>query len=161
MKINKDLLRQFYQDGTVSKNFKLEEFVNDKTYKEFGLQSIRFIDLKLIDIAQAIRYYIMQPVIINGMIGDVIFDNSGYRDPDCEIGAFRSAHKLGKAIDIKIPSISKQEGRQLYDEILQQRHPLNEQLTMLGLTAVEDFNKTRTWIHLSVETRLEPGIAIL
>ena len=68
---------------------------------------------------------------------------SGYRSELCTIGASKSAHKLGKAIDPKgdekaLFKIVTDNAKAFYD---------------LGLKRLEDIKITNGWLHMDTETR--------
>jgi hypothetical protein len=69
------------------------------------------------------------------------FHESAFRLPDTKTGARFSQHKLARAFDVRSPDL---EEREIYDELA-----TNQKLYMeLGLTTLEDFESTRTWVHM-------------
>lgn len=127
----------------VSEDFILQEFVDPETYKRFGDKSIWFIDPKIIDIAQLIRNLTHKPVTINNWEWGGVYKESGLRSLTTTTGAKYSQHKYGRAIDIKVEGMSVQE---VYNIIMQNI----EIFRAVGLTTIEDIDKTPTWLHLDV-----------
>jgi len=139
----------------VSKNFNLDELINPTIYKRWGAKSIRYIDPRLIWIAQYIRDEIQRPVTINNWANGRTFKNSGLRwYKENKYGDY-SRHLFGSCIDIKVKNLS---GRDLYLFVLDHFEELNN----LGLTTVENYKFTRSWLHLSTETtfKIENGVLI-
>ena len=145
----------------VNRNFYLDEFVDPVTYFTEPDNGLSKIDPSLIDLVQLLRDLYGKPISINGwwkhlpenMDDPVAFlqwceDNkvpvwSGLRTGLCKIGASKSAHKLGKAIDPKGPEdeffkIVKDNAQRFYD---------------LGLRRLEDTSITKGWLHMDTEER--------
>jgi len=126
----------------VSKNFTLQEFVPQEVWLDYGSGSIRFLDSRLFELAQMFRDIYEKPITINDWMSGGSFNFSGFRPPDCTIGAPLSAHKMGRAIDIKIRGVSSAD---VIKNIID-----NEVLYFnAGLKAIE--LGTDGWVHLSVE----------
>lgn len=77
---------------------------------------------------------------INPLTGSLVAGqlNGGWRPPECPIGAPRSAHKLGQAVDIHDPDGD-------LDNWVNSNH---QHLVMLGLY-LEHPSATRGWCHLA------------
>lgn len=134
----------------VSHDFDIREFVSPETWKKHGYKSIRFIDQRVIFIAQLLRSISAKPVIINNWHYShkhKIYTLSGYRPPDTKIGVTESQHKFGRAIDVKVVGMTAQE---VYDLVLDN---LNEFIS-IGLTTIEDIRFTPTWNHLDCRNSL-------
>ena len=74
---------------------------------------------------------------------DTVRKFSGFRPAHCPIGAKRSAHKLGKAFDIKGDSFE-------YESVIKEN--VKQFLTM-GLKRIENPKITRGWLHMDTEER--------
>lgn len=147
----------------VSKDFYLDEFIDPVTYFTDADNGLSKIDSSLIDCVQLLRDIYGSSISINGwwkhLPADMaVFDAaaflgvmeakkvpvwSGLRTSLCKIGAPKSAHKLGKAIDPKgdeqaFFKIVKDNARQFYD---------------LGLRRLEDISITNGWLHMDTEER--------
>jgi len=152
----------------VSKNFNLKEFVSPLTWRRFGLKSIWFIDPKIIVIAQLLRDITGASVTINDWHLEGRYKYSGYRPPFIvrikkifanrfepiktlsaflkivkryKIGAAESQHKMGRAIDVKVEGLRSVE---VYNIVMAH----SAEFIKAGLTAIEDVEKTPTWVHL-------------
>ena len=131
----------------VSQNFVLQELVNPEVFNEFGELSIWFIDTKMIAVIEKVRALVREEdndavILINNWHKGGQFRDSGYRDPNAKIGAFRSQHKLGKAFDLKV--LGGLTNKRLYEIILENK----AELISLGLTTLEDIAMTATWVHI-------------
>lgn len=126
----------------VSSNFILQEFIDPVTFKEHQNDSIKLIDKRLVDIAQYVRTLTGLSCIINNWHLNGSYSESGLRRKDSKTGAKYSAHKEGKAIDLKISNWS---GKKMYQFILENLNPLYS----LGLRQIEHFEVTPTWLHLA------------
>ena len=145
----------------VSKDFFITEFVPRLIWNEYGSDSIRFIDLKLIYIAQYIRDWFNQPITINNWFEGGKYNESGYRLPGTVTGSWLSAHKARMAIDIKFSSI--ETNRTVYEAITGSiKTKFYRDLQDLGLTAVESNALTKDgWLHLTTENWGLPHIKII
>jgi uncharacterized protein YcbK (DUF882 family) len=123
----------------VSKNFRLEEFVGPKAFKERGNNSIQLIDFKNIVIAQFIRDWFDAAMTINDWYKQGKFTERGLREIDSTTGARYSQHRFGRAIDFTLQGFTAAEIR---EEILK------NQLAFMakGLTCIEA--DTPTWVHV-------------
>ena len=124
----------------LTENFVIQEFVPPEVYKIFGVNSIWFIDFKVVSIAQWLRDYHNSPVTINNWHVGGKYTESGFRY-NTSLGASFSQHKYGRAIDVKIKDV---EPNQIRDSIVDNF----EELRDLGLTTIEA--GTKTWVHLDV-----------
>ena len=125
----------------ISKNFLLQEFVPKAIYKLYEGKSTWFINPKIIQIAQELRYASGVPIIINNWHIGGVYNQSGYRVPETVIGAKLSQHKLGNAIDVRSNEVTPIE---LMNVVLSKK----DLFMQLGLTAMEDVTATKSWLHL-------------
>lgn len=127
----------------VSTNFFADEFLYP------GETDINKIDRRLIDIAQFIRTKTGKSVTINNYATGGQYKESGLRDPNTSTGASKSAHKVGKAIDVKIAGMN---GQQMY----QWAKDHQKELYALGVRQIEHYSLTASWLHLA--TRGQEGM---
>jgi hypothetical protein len=119
----------------VSKSFFADEFLYP------GETDINKIDLRLIEVAQWVRDTTGKPVTINNYATGGQYKESGLRDVNTATGAKKSAHKEGKAIDIKVKGMT---AKEVYDWCLD--HQM--ELYAMGIREIEDTKYTPTWTHL-------------
>ena len=147
----------------VSKNFFLDEFIDPFTYFNTPDNGLSKIDNRLFAIAQKLRELVGKSMSINNwwsyyeankksMSIEKIIMNieksslskwSGLRTERCSIGAAKSAHKLGFAID------PKGSGKELFSIVEKNAKAFHE----LGVRRLEDTTITPTWLHLDTWER--------
>jgi len=128
----------------VSKNFDIKELVPREVYQRFGDSSVWFLDQKAIQVLQQLRDTFGTCVVNNWSSGGK-FNYSGFREPDCSVGASFSQHKFGRAFDCKFTKATADEVR---ESILKNQKKFMEQ----GLTTIEDGQFSPTWLHF--DTRI-------
>jgi hypothetical protein len=126
----------------VSKSFFADEFLYP------GETDINKIDLRLIEIAQWLRDTLAKPVTINNYATGGQYKESGLRSLTTTTGAKRSAHKEGKAIDIKVKGMT---AKEVYEFCL--KH--SDTLYAMGVREIEDQRFTPSWLHLSTRGNWE------
>jgi len=99
------------------------------------------VDSKLVIVAQWIRDTLGKPVTINNYATGGQYKESGLRDINTTTGAKKSAHKEGKAIDIKVKGMT---AKEVFDWCLD--HQI--ELYAMGIREIEDNKYTPTWTHL-------------
>lgn len=124
----------------ISKHYIIEEFVPPVVHKQFGERSLWFIDQRLALFGDWLCDRFGEHATVNNWHLGGPKVNSGYRDPNCPEGAFRSAHKRGIAADYKLRNVSSEEVR---SEIRKNFAELNR---MFGLSTIE--KDTPTWVHV-------------
>ncbi len=132
----------------LNKYFIIPEFVPPEIFDKFGVNSLRFIDPRLITIAVFVREKTGLSVTINDWFWGGQFQNSGYRTPECSEGADLSAHKRSVAVDLKIKNWGKKEWKVFVKEN-------KRELIKLGATAIEDLDYTENWLHITTECFIE------
>ena len=100
------------------------------------------VDPKIVIVAQWIRDQLGKPVTINNYATGGKYKESGLRDVNTTTGAKRSAHKEGKAIDIKVKGMT---AKEVFDWCLD--HQM--ELYAMGIREIEDNKFTPTWTHLA------------
>jgi hypothetical protein len=118
-----------------TKNFYQDEFV-------FEGGDFNLMDSKIIVVAQWLRDTLGKSVTINNYATGGQYHESGLRSLTTTTGAKKSAHKEGKAIDIKVAGMS---AKEVYDWCLD--HQM--ELYSMGVREIEDQRYTATWVHLS------------
>lgn len=138
----------------VSENFTLQEFIDRETYQRFGANSIWFIDQRIITIAQLVRDRFGVPVTINNWITGGKYNLSGFRPPSTKIGASLSQHKFGRAVDLKLKGVDPVELSQDIQENF-------EIYKKVGLTTIENVEKTPSWLHADARWHNEETLKIV
>lgn len=135
----------------ISEHFVIQEFVNPETYAEHKEDSIDFIDKKLIDIAEFVRVDLGVAVTINNWHTGGQFKESGLRDSNTKTGSKKSAHKSGKAIDVKVKGMT---GNMWYEFVKRNAKNLYD----LGLRRIEDKSLAISWCHMDTKEHGEPHV---
>lgn len=135
----------------VSPHFVLQEFIDPVTFEQEGEHSIDLIDKKLIDIAEFIRTDIGLPVTINDWHTGGQYKESGLRNKNTTTGAKKSAHKLGKGIDVKVKGYG---GKEWYEYVKKNAKKLYD----LGLRRIEDKKIATTWCHMDTKEHGKKGV---
>lgn len=120
----------------VSKNFYADEFLHPEE------TDINKIDLRLIDVAQWLRDTLAKSITINNYATGGQYKESGLRSQTTTTGAKKSAHKEGKAIDIKVSGMT---AKDVYEFCLRNSDTLYE----MGIREIEDQRFCPSWVHLS------------
>ena len=124
-------------------NFTLQEFIDPDTYKKYGTSSIWFIDPRIVNLAQFIRERLGKPCTINNWTSGGQYQLSGFRPPECTIGAKLSQHRFGRAIDLKVKDMTADEVR---EDIISNYDVYKK----VGLTTIEDGAYAPTWCHIDI-----------
>lgn len=121
--------------------FKPEELVSKLFYDRFEDKNGIYLlfDDNLKETIEVIRSEIDRPMICNNWAKQGQFQQRGFRSYDCSIGAPKSAHKEGKAIDFDIVGYTAEQARNLIVQrcIKKLTHPIRIE---------EGVN----WIHIDV-----------
>jgi len=121
--------------------FHIEEFVPKETFEKWGEKSIWFINPNIVLFSQWLKTTLDDvSVVINDWKWGGSYNYSGYRPPDCAIGAKESSHRRGIAVDIKIKGYHPERIRDL---IRQNFQMLNERFGVTGYEVGTD-----TWVHV-------------
>lgn len=119
----------------VSNKFYLHEFVSKEIYASWGKRSVWFLDQRLFLLAQFFRDRFGETIINNNE-----YNYSGFREPECKVGAKLSQHRFGRAMDLKFKNATVQE---VYKDVIE-NYDLYKRF---GLTTLENIEKTPTWLH--------------
>lgn len=98
-----------------NKYFKVKELVSSKIYKEYGDDAIKFLDPKALEVLENVREILNVPLICNNWAAGGSRNYSGYREPECSIGAKNSMHKQGKAFDLISTKLTAKEMREILE----------------------------------------------
>lgn len=138
----------------VSPNFYLDEFIDPVTYDRFGAKSQRYIEPNIIKAAQYLRGITGLSITINNWATDGAYKESGLRNFETSTGAKYSAHKFGRAADLKIGDLSSFE---MWELIKANTDVLMNDCGILRVEAPEfTMGKHRSWIH--VDTLFNGGL---
>ena len=112
----------------------------DMVAKEKHLQKgWSLLDNKLLETIDVVRDIIGLPLICNTWFQNGERRNSGYRSAGCTVGAAKSQHKLGKAVDLICSKMSAEDMRR---KIIQHQDKLPYPIRM-----EDDVN----WLHIDVK----------
>lgn len=129
----------------ISDSFFLDEFIDPVTYDRFGAKSQRYIDPNIIKAAQYLRSITGIPITINNWATGGAYKESGLRNFETSTGAKYSAHKFGRAADLKIGDLTSFD---MWDLVKSHEETLLEDC---GIRRVEDpeftKGKHRSWLH--------------
>ena len=131
----------------VSNNFVIQEFVPKETY-DLRFPSVWFIDERVIKIAQFMRDRFKCAMFINSwhLQPRNSLSYRGFRPfsgAGAKVGSKYSQHRWGRAFDHHCVGISVQE---VYADIMNNIDLYHDQ----GVRAVENIDKTPTWIHIDI-----------
>ena len=130
----------------IALNFSIQEFVDQKTFQTFKVNSKWFIDEKIVDIAQALRTYFDRPMTINNWHTGGGFQARGFRPRHSEVGASFSQHRYGRAIDFDINGITADEVREEIIQIVDHGKEVpTECVAIVGINAIE---LDTAWVHI-------------
>lgn len=126
----------------VSNHFDIREFVPRSLYEAEGCRAIRHLDLRLINVIEAIRALCgNKPIRVNDWHYGGRFQYRGFRPADSTVGAARSMHKQGKALDFDVIGMTAEQVRGVIR--------LNQiELLKLGLTRIE---RGVSWVHIDLK----------
>jgi len=124
----------------VSEHFDIREFVSKATWERNGVDSIKLIDKRLIDLAEFYRKYFGSAVTINNWHTGGNFQNRGFRDFDSNVGGKTSMHRTGQAFDCNIKGYTIAD---LHKAISKDQNSFYN----AGLRRIEDIKDAPTWLH--------------
>ena len=125
--------------------FKLEELFPPELMSMPPEYLWGLMDENLLVVLDRLRIAIGKPITINNWKTGGQYKWSGFRTNTCKIGAAKSAHRKGQAVDLKIKGMTPAEVLEFiisrYDEFPE-------------IKRVENVIKTPTWLHIdTVETK--------
>lgn len=120
--------------------FIIQEFVPPETYQKYGENAVWFINPKIVLFLDWIKQQCNgATVTVNDWYWGGDRKYSGYRPPDCDVGAPESTHRRGDGVDFLVEGYTPKEIRSL---IKKNFIYLRAQF---GLAGYE--KDTKTWIH--------------
>lgn len=123
--------------------FKIQEFVSNAIYQQYGEKSIWFIDPRIQKLANFTRKFFNKSVTINNWLWGGSYDQRGFRDTELSIGAKLSQHRCKAAIDINVAGMTP---KAVFEAIM-----ANEKVFMAaGLTCLEDIADTPAHVHMDI-----------
>lgn len=126
------------------KNFRVEELVSSHLYQLLGENAWKLFDKEfLLDVDQYVsdlkRDLGVESVTINNWLWNGGFTQSGFRELSSEVGAAKSAHKSGMALDLKFKGCSVEDAC---------KHLLINQAKYSKIRRIESIDFTPTWLHV-------------
>jgi len=146
----------------VSPNFDIREFVPKSIWDRFGKSSTWFIDEKTVKVAEFYKDFFsryfknqrgteLKAVIIK--VNDWQWGGSrqysGFRPPDCTVGASLSQHRFGAAFDCEIILVFHDGRREEvdYKEIHKIIQDYESTFIEAGVSRIEDVKIAKGWLH--------------
>lgn len=125
--------------------FVIQELVPPDVFNARGASAIELLDQRLLDVlGQLRRDY--GPLIVNNWHTGGQFKYRCYRGPDCTIGAARSYHKQGMAIDCHSPRLPTETIRKEVIAKAATAHPVYSLIGGIELGV--------GWLHVDVRPRV-------
>lgn len=126
----------------ISEHFDLRELVDPSTFENEGENAINFIDNRIPALLEKIRQLCgNKPMTINNWHTGGKFQYRGFRPKYVKVGAAKSMHKSGKAVDFDVKGMTADEVRGVLR--------LNQiELMKLGLTRIETGT---SWVHIDLK----------
>jgi hypothetical protein len=122
-------------------SFRIEEFVPPETVERWGLgRSIWFVRPHVVLFCSHIKETFGGILTINNWYWGGVFKYSGYRPPDCDVGAKESSHKRSDAVDMRSTGIGVEE---LSDYIERKYSLLHSRYLLTGIEL-----GTSSWTHV-------------
>jgi hypothetical protein len=128
----------------VSEHFTVPEFVPKELYLLYGGLCIRYINMKLVAIAEILRAFYKVPVTINDYYRGGDHDGRCYRLPSDPAYRKGSDHSDNMALDFSVDGI---DSLKVQSDVLNQED-FNQALIEAGVTGMED--GTIGWTHLGI-----------
>ena len=132
----------------ISKYFKPEELVGPEIYNKYTNKNdiYNLFDKNLLIIIDLIREWVKYPLICNNWKIGGPRKESGLRDINSNIGAKKSAHKLGKAVDLICKELTPQEIHKIIED--------NKNLLPCKIRIEKTSNgKPITWTHIDTNSK--------
>jgi len=137
----------------VSSNFILQEFVPKEIYSKWGEKSIWFVPKRNILLAQFFRDRFGHTTVNDWHNGGQ-YNYSGFRPPECKVGAELSQHRFCNADDFKFSKVTIQE---VYEDVIKNF----DLYSKYGLTTIENITATLTWLHCDFRNTNQKELLII
>ena len=85
--------------------FGIEELVSREVFSDRGEKAWALLDERALETLDALRKE-FGPITVNDWKWGGSYEYSGFREPDCGIGAAYSQHRFGRAFDCKFKNVS-------------------------------------------------------
>lgn len=131
------------------RHFSIKELVDPETYDARGERAWELLDSRILKAIDLIRDD-FGPVVVNTWHNGGGLKYRGFRPHTCTVGARLSQHRYGRAIDFHTLNAPLQA---VYDAILTDKYWM--------VTTVEDFEATKTWIHIDCRNNLTDKIRVV
>ena len=128
------------------KYFKIHELVPEELMTMPEEYLWKLFDEKLLRVIDRLREVIGKPITINTWKFGGQFKWRGYRTNSCKIGAIKSPHKRGKALDFDVKGMSAEQVRQYIKS--------NEKL----FPEISRMEKNVNWVHIDTIPHKRVGI---
>jgi len=128
----------------VSANFNLQDFVHPSAFDSKEDHGLSLLHPELIDSTQKLREHLKVPMIINNWNSGGTFQNRGWRPQNSKVGAKKSLHKKGMAIDFHSPKVTMKE---LFVIVWNARQWIVENT---AFRILENFEHTGGWVHIAI-----------
>lgn len=130
--------------------FKIQELVDPVTYELMGENSWSLFDTTLLSTLDRLRDRYKVPITINNWHNKPPnpFKYRGFRPSDCDVGAKRSMHRVGKAVDFDVYGMTAEQVRR--DLLANQEH--------LDIMFINRIETGVSWVHIdfaNVPTRIQ------
>ena len=91
--------------------FTTKELVPPETYLKLGDTALTLFDKKILITLEFIREQLGKPITVNNWHTGGHFKYRGFRPADCKVGALKSAHKTGEAVDFNVKNMTAEDVR--------------------------------------------------
>ena len=132
-------------------NFAIHELVSPEIYAQRGQRGWELLDERALRALQDLRDRFGR-IRINDYEFGGKYRYSGFRPPECTVGAKLSQHRFGRAFDCKFHDHT---AKEVYHHIVD--NPEDFPL----ITTLENIDYTPTWLHMDVRMNPETGIRIV
>lgn len=126
-----------------SKYFKTQELVDKEVYELIGDNAVNLLDERLIETIDAVREILDVPLICNDWQWGGTRTQCGYRSAKSKVGAKKSFHKQGLAVDLYSKEMSAKEMRRRIKEY-------EDELPYPIRIEKWDANGEITWLHIDL-----------
>jgi len=97
----------------IPKHFVTQELVYPEIYRKLGDKALLLMSDKILITADKLRDFFGVPVTINNWHTGGQFQNRGLRDKNSSVGALKSEHKLGNALDLDVQGKTSEQVRKI------------------------------------------------
>jgi uncharacterized protein YcbK (DUF882 family) len=139
----------------VSEHFQLQELVPQAAFTEMGEKAIELLHPDLIDSIEKLRVQLAVPLRVNNWNSGGTFQNRGWRPRNSKVGAKKSLHKEGKAVDFDSPGLPMIE---LFKLVWNNRDWI---VKNTAFRIIESFTATPGWVHLAIGDQDETELKVI